>query len=765
MSRSLRPRRSRPSYAALFQYEDEQGEGSSAPKMVIDEEGDSGSDFSPEGGDAEDAEGETDPDPDDGLLSASDDIPSEGSDDSATPSSKKKSKSGKSTSSSGPYIIRERPQAKHAPGLSRPSTSRNMYALPNPTVHLRHRPATLHHRPHPVERLTEIPTPFSSPKTVLTSSGTAAGTTVAERVSKAWGYNVGPGPLWELLEDRSWYKEAHQSSADDAKRRPMVYQDLKVKEGLRILNPDEARAYTPHSGEDANQPPSPVSCSFGPIQSQTRVEIGIFDMFKVSNVFPESMSHIFNPGAPVWGLDWCPVHSDHRAAINHKHYLAVGPFPHKELSPTIGKKSSSPTPACIQIWSFGPSSSSEQADDGEMRCEMIVCIDIGPAFVLKWCPLPAHDPLDEDDREDTSSPRKLGVLAGTFADGSLAFFVIPHPEDIQSSGYNSPGPVYVRLVPILRIEHEETSCWALDWANSQRIAVGCTNGFIAVYDIAEALRSGSSEELLPSTYLSVHQSAIRAICWLRAPPSASRLNEDPTIVASGGYDGVECLTDIRDPYGNVMNRTRDVINCMAFSPYSGGPVTIDHENIVKVYSASPLTLGRGHGLMEPNGPVWDVSLSELHPQLAVGAADGSCSTTNMLRSTRRSGLVPFLVHKIYQLDYSRTSGEFRMLEHFLPQEPQDRPAAIRAKKADDSVVITPVGTGAWPAEVAVQRVAWNSCNGFCGAPLLASATGSGLCRIDWLMGKWTNTRIPYGGVEGIRMEVEVEGAEEDDEND
>jgi hypothetical protein len=30
--------------------------------------------------------------------------------------------------------------------------------------------------------------------------------------------------------------------------------------------------------------------------------------------------------------------------------------------------------------------------------------------------------------------------------------------------------------PILRIELEETSCWAFDWANSEVIAIGTTNG-------------------------------------------------------------------------------------------------------------------------------------------------------------------------------------------------------------------------------------------------------------------------------------------------
>lgn len=30
-------------------------------------------------------------------------------------------------------------------------------------------------------------------------------------------------------------------------------------------------------------------------------------------------------------------------------------------------------------------------DAGEMRCEMVLAIENGPAFELKWCPLPSND--------------------------------------------------------------------------------------------------------------------------------------------------------------------------------------------------------------------------------------------------------------------------------------------------------------------------------------------------------------------------------------
>jgi len=47
---------------------------------------------------------------------------------------------------------------------------------------------------------------------------------------------------------------------------------------------------------------------------------------------------------------------------------------------------------------------------------------------------------------------------------------------------------------------------------------------------------------------------------MRVPPTSSNgvptTGADPTVIASGGYDGVECLTDIREPHGHVVNRTR-----------------------------------------------------------------------------------------------------------------------------------------------------------------------------------------------------------------
>jgi transcription factor C subunit 6 len=107
-----------------------------------------------------------------------------------------------------------------------------------------------------------------------------------------------------------------------------------------------------------------------------------------------------------------------------------------------------------------------------------------------------------------------------------------------------------------------------------------------------------------------------------------------------------------------------------------------------------------------------------------------------------------------------------MLEQFLPQE---RPSMNQGNKPKQKAAETapPISTGAWPSQVGVNKVTWNSGNGLGGASLLASATASGLCRVDWLEGRWLRDKVPYVSVENIRREGgndegELSPADDDD---
>jgi hypothetical protein len=125
-------------------------------------------------------------------------------------------------------------------------------------------------------------------------------------------------------------------------------------------------------------------------------------------------AHVFNPGAPAWGMDWCPFHTNDRSRRGYKQYLALSPFLSKSYSPIIGSRSQRPITSCIQIWSLGHTDPAGKSNEEMMKCEMVLCHDSGPAHELKWCPLPSHDTVSDsiygERRESSSICRILRVL-------------------------------------------------------------------------------------------------------------------------------------------------------------------------------------------------------------------------------------------------------------------------------------------------------------------------------------------------------------------
>jgi len=67
--------------------------------------------------------------------------------------------------------------------------------------------------------------------------------------------------------------------------------------------------------------------------------------------------------------------------------------------------------------------------------------------------------------QETSSPRTPGAQSMVRSDipSNLSFFT-----------HETASPV--KIDPVLRIELQDTSCWSFDWANSEVVAIGCTNG-------------------------------------------------------------------------------------------------------------------------------------------------------------------------------------------------------------------------------------------------------------------------------------------------
>lgn len=81
-------------------------------------------------------------------------------------------------------------------------------------------------------------------------------------------------------------------------------------------------------------------------------------------------------------------------------------------------------------------------------------------------------------------------------------------------------------------------------------------------------------------------------------------------------------------------------------------------------------------------------------------------------------------------------------------------AAKNPRRPNDAEILQDVrdrdGSGVWPVQVGVHRVAWHSGGGLHSAPLLASGTASGLCRIDWMKGRGQGGMNLYLMIEHLR---------------
>lgn len=118
-------------------------------------------------------------------------------------------------------------QYKNGNTLARAST-RQMYVLPTPSVAHRHRAIPLIDPSGWGERMMSAPKPygFGNVPTTLTDAF-HRDRALRTRSARMWGYNVGAGPLWELTEDRAWFKEG-KMDAKEGERRPLVYGDISL---------------------------------------------------------------------------------------------------------------------------------------------------------------------------------------------------------------------------------------------------------------------------------------------------------------------------------------------------------------------------------------------------------------------------------------------------------------------------------------------------------------------------------------------------------
>ena len=232
-----RPKRNRPSYAEIFQpiFSDEE---ETVANVVGGSDSEAGSAFDPivvaEGKNA--AESPSDEELD-GLVHEENSESVISIDDGPVLSEGPKSRKRGAKSAAALNATTLTPGTQNLLSVSRPHRP-GINAAPNlPSKDHRHRPNGLWAPPSDVYRLLAPPNPLSQSELVRTNP--ADHPSVMQRIKKAWAHSSGTGPVWELLEDRAFFKEEwvdyDLSSRKGRKPRPVVFPTVRAQQ-LPILS-------------------------------------------------------------------------------------------------------------------------------------------------------------------------------------------------------------------------------------------------------------------------------------------------------------------------------------------------------------------------------------------------------------------------------------------------------------------------------------------------------------------------------------------------
>lgn len=502
------------------------------------------------------------------------------------------------------------------------------------------------------------------------------------------------------------------------------------------VNLDDPKfANVPNLGFEEKEPVygDVLQISVGPPGREVPVKIpkGTSRRLDSLGIVPDE-GHLLNVGGHVYALDWAPVPVHLNTG---KEYFVVSAANSKAPMTYIGHKQQCPAPANLQIWSVSPDltasnvpspSKGKQREDGassskgkgEARLQMVICHEAGSAFKLAWCPI-GHD--YDDGSGDAERPRRLGLLAGCFADGSLSVFSVPHPELVLQNRGSASDPFYIHLKPILKLSHPLQSATSLSWAGGELLAFGGSLGWIGVWNVGQLLRSPTppSSPPLPDYCIRAHQSAITDLSFILLPPIDSdgrfRTTSPPTNLFSVSLDGHHSLTDLTRCSTTSIERSRTIFYACAFSPFTGGNLVHEHaDGSVSHYSLRPEEMLRSRNISHAPSRVLSLSSSPFHPMIAMGTAHGEVKVANLFRTLRRSqrNHLP-----VYQTILNRSTGELVMRHHLQPEI-----ANIAENKGWH--------IGTWHPLLAVTAVKWNPNIGRC--RLLLSGTAAGVVKVDFM---------------------------------
>ncbi|MDI1493010.1 MAG: hypothetical protein OHK93_004794 [Ramalina farinacea] len=562
---------------------------------------------------------------------------------------------------------------------------------------------------------------------------------------------------WEARKGWEWYYDSGGKAAFAERQR------------LTPLSEGEAVKYLPRSSHHKQD------VLLGPYGRQTPFTLSANDTIDMDHAWTEvtameNASHtedrppkrrkhgwLLNAGSKVRCLDWATKEGSTRQ------YLAIG-TKQNSLSREEAKKeapsfASSPAPSSIQLWSFvSPQRPTPTADSTEparpLRLVHILCTDWGDAKQVRWCPMPRK--FQENDA--SQEHEVVGLLASVWDDGSTRVLDLIVPRD------NNDGNVHLKIdsaaCTIRPLQYSICTCMC--WLSATDIAVGHSNGFLALYSIIPPSTSPSSTSSFPSAQtnytpptssqthqhhphprliIPLHQSYILSLnsCY---PPF-------PYLLTSTTIAGTARLTDLRSPHtASISTRRSNIapVDCIYHHGLFACFVPDDsHETIGAMALRCWGSLSATMDTVDTGG-TRAMDVGKCHAALAVGCADGGVVVSNPMRRAikHREPCIQLLLWKhewvrrrksqngsdesseqMEPRGMSRITESYKARKSEIDQRPGERKLNIEGSRnrGRGSMVST-----TFEEESGVTALAWNpnvSCGGW-----LAVAWATGLVRVE-----------------------------------
>ena len=469
---------------------------------------------------------------------------------------------------------------------------------------------------------------------------------------------------------------------------------------------------------------------------------------------------ILNVGTGVQCLEWAPTH---HGAIQ---YLAIstvllkefGNDPQAESAPAY--TASLPTPSSIQIWTFTRSAAPDNTVHLNPELHTVLCTEWGLARQLKWCPMP------RDARTDGSEIRiHLGLLAGVWGDGYVRVLdVFLDPERGSSTTYGMLAEsttiftvdetVVKYKTAAFEARPPETLCTCVTWLSPTDLAVGCANGYLAVWNIFPQntisvqdapLRSARRSKVTsdrqskrPSTlsprpylYISIHHTYILAITSAYPP--------FPHFLCTSAASGHTRLTDLRSPSSDsvFMPHMRIGPSFLTYSTHLNSFLTNSEDrNFVRAWPLRRFWTYIGIAKADPE--LLSISTAPLHSTVLFGYADGTLLAVNPLRryvGTFIRGGQP--QHTVWKHEWARSTqtgqgGISRFTEGYKLENLVLRPEFERTMKGHRKTTFeskdVPTFSTIYEAKSALRAISWNPNLEYGG--WVAAGLGSGLVRVE-----------------------------------